>query len=169
MQTQQDMLEEFVRQCHERGLAVTIQRRKVLETLIEQGGHPTADEIYEALRHRVPGLSRATVYRVLQTLVEVGMARKVCHPCASARYEPYKGQHHHLVCLDCGKMIDFINPALDTLPLPDPRKTGFRTSDFSVQFRGLCEDCRRTLRRMPPAGTPRPRSAPTPKLKGRRR
>ena len=73
-------------------------------------------------------------------LVEAGIARKVCHPGAAARYEMESQRHHHLVCLRCEAIVDLQDPSLDTLPLPK-RKAGFHIEDYSIQFRGLCPGC----------------------------
>ena len=62
-------LESFERLCRERGLSLTVQRRAVLEAVLDRGDHPTADQVYDEVKERLPGLSRTTVYRVLETLV----------------------------------------------------------------------------------------------------
>src|SRR5512142_935165 len=89
-------LVELQEACRRRGLAVTIQRRAVFAELALRRDHPTADQIYDAVRGSLPGLSRTTVYRVLETLVEVGLARKVHHAGGAARFDPMTGRHHHL-------------------------------------------------------------------------
>jgi Fe2+ or Zn2+ uptake regulation protein len=76
----------------------------------------------------------------METLVYAGIARKVCHPGAAARYGMESHRHHHLVCLRCEAIVDLQDPSLDTLPLPK-RKAGFHIEDYSIQFRGLCPDC----------------------------
>ena len=71
--------------CRERGLALTVQRRIILENLASRADHPTADQIYEAVKERIRGLSRTTVYRVLETFVQLGVVTKVSNPQAKAR------------------------------------------------------------------------------------
>lgn len=150
--------------CRHHGLPLTVQRRVILEALAARDDHPTADEILEEVRTRLPEVSRTTVYRVLDTLVEIGLAVKICSPGAGARFDPKTDRHHHLVCVQCERVMDFEAPTLNTLPLPDARKRAFEIHDYSIHFRGLCADCRG---RSPDAkkGT---RRAPT-KLKGRAR
>ena len=135
---------EFEAECRRRGLALTIQRRAVYEELAERKDHPTADQVYDTLRARLPGLSRTTVYRVLDTLVEQGFARRVQHAAGVARFDPMTARHHHLVCDRCGKLLDLDDRAIPRIPLPDARGTGFRIDDYSISFSGLCQSCRQS-------------------------
>jgi Fur family peroxide stress response transcriptional regulator len=127
--------------CRRRGLAVTIQRRAVFGELALRRDHPTADQIYDAVRDRLPGLSRTTVYRVLETLVEAGLARKVHHAGGGARFDPITGRHHHLSCERCGSLVDLDDSLVPPLRLPATTGTGFRIKDYSVSFTGLCPVC----------------------------
>ena len=137
-----DRLTHFEDLCRKRGLSLTVQRRVILQELLERGDHPTADQIYEAVRDRVPGLSRTTVYRVLDTLVQVGAARKLSHPDAVVRFDPNIERHHHLVCQQCGSLVDLEASAISNVSIPDTRKTGFTITDYSVSFAGICSRCR---------------------------
>jgi Fur family transcriptional regulator, peroxide stress response regulator len=137
-----DRVAAFDAECRRRGLALTVQRRAVFEELADRKDHPTADQVYDALHGRLPGLSRATVYRVLETLVDQGFARKVHHAGAAARFDPMTARHHHLVCDRCGRLVDLDAAAVAALRLPDARRTGFLIHDYSISFTGLCRDCR---------------------------
>jgi len=66
--------------CRQHALPLTIQRRLILQALSRRTDHPTADQIFDDIRKEMGEMSRTTVYRVLETLVRVGLARKVCHP-----------------------------------------------------------------------------------------
>ena len=136
----------FEAECRRRGLAVTVQRRTVFEALSGRRDHPTADQVYDAVRDRLPGLSRTTVYRVLDTLVVAGFARKVQHAGGVARFDPITDRHHHLVCEACGRLVDVDDAAVPALRLPETRGTGFRITDYSVSFLGLCGGCARGKR-----------------------
>ena len=136
-------MEELERLCREQGLPLTVQRRAVLEALMLRHDHPTADQVAEDVALRLPGVSRTTVYRVLDTLVRISIARKVCHPGAAARFEVESHRHHHLVCVECGHMIDLEDSRLDELPFPESGVHGFQLTDYSIQFRGTCAACAR--------------------------
>jgi Fur family peroxide stress response transcriptional regulator len=136
-------LEEFERLCREQGLPVTVQRRTVLEALAGREDHPTADQVFDEVCTRIPGIARGSVYRILETLVKLGIVRKVCHPGAASRFETKTHRHHHLVCLQCGKMIDLEDSSLDRIALPDARSRGFELVEYSIQFRGTCSACSR--------------------------
>jgi Fur family transcriptional regulator, peroxide stress response regulator len=138
-----DRLLEFESLCRARGMPLTVQRRKVLEAVLERDDHPTADQIAEVVRDRVPGISRTTVYRVLETLVEMDLIRRLHHPGAAARFDGKVSRHHHLICKQCHTVIDLEDANLDRLSLPDVGREGFTIDDFSVQFTGLCRACRR--------------------------
>lgn len=127
----------------ERGLPLTVQRRALLERFLGCTDHPAADTLHAHVARRIPGLSRATVYRTLETLVELGLAVRIAHPGWEVRYDPRVDQHHHLVCDACGAVDDWEAPALARLPLP-PRSCGFQATRYTVQFRGLCADCARS-------------------------
>lgn len=136
----------FEAECRQRGLAVTVQRRTVFEALSARRDHPTADQVYDAVRGRIPGLSRTTVYRVLEALVEAGFVRKVHHAGGVARFDPVTQRHHHLVCEACGRLVDLDDAAVPALRLPEARGSGFRIKDYSVSFLGLCGACTRAKR-----------------------
>ena len=123
------------------GAPLTLQRRAVIDALWKRHDHPTADDIFAELRERLPGISRPTVYRVLNSLVRMGIARKVCHPGAAARFETRVERHHHLVCVRCDKVVDFEPASRLRLPLPDATSLGFRLDDYSIHFRGVCAEC----------------------------
>ncbi len=131
----------FERLCRDRGLALTVQRRTIFEELLGRLDHPNVDQVYDAVRERLPGLSRTTVYRVLETLVELKAVRKVLHPDSVVRFDPNTERHHHLVCDRCGQLFDIDASVAPELAPPDVRKTGFRISDYSISFTGICERC----------------------------
>ena len=146
MQTQHDFKEKKIRQleeqCRRNGLAITVQRRVIIEALAERRDHPSADQLYDTVRGRVRGISRTTVYRVLETLEGIGVVQKVSNPEARARFDADTARHHHLYCTHCQKIQDVSDPALELLPLPSEGYGGFAIAGFSITFSGVCPDCR---------------------------
>lgn len=142
-----ERIEQFEQACRRRGLPVTTQRRVVFDSILDRKDHPTADQMYEQVKARLPGLSRTTVYRILDTLVELGMITKTCHPGSSARFDPAIQRHHHLVCTHCETIIDIEEKTLDAVAWPDVRATGFEINDFHIHFRGICAECRGKLKK----------------------
>jgi Fur family peroxide stress response transcriptional regulator len=133
----------FERLCRERGLALTVQRRIILENLASRADHPTADQIYGAVKDRIRGLSRTTVYRVLETFVLLGVVTKVSNPQARARFEADTARHHHLICSGCNTVTDCHDERLDGIEVPTEVGSGFEVRNFSLAITGLCGSCRR--------------------------
>ncbi len=130
--------------CREHGLSLTIQRRAILENLAGRNDHPTADQIYESMKDSLKGISRTTVYRVLETLVGVGVARKISNPESIARFDADTSRHHHLTCVDCGAVIDIHNQELNNIKLPAGIYPELEVMDYSISFTGRCPRCRKT-------------------------
>lgn len=128
--------------CRQRGIAVTVQRRAILAALLERHDHPTVDQIYADVKTRIPGVSRTTVYRTLETLADLGLARRTNHFAAVARFGGNLEQHHHRVCVQCGKVTDIKDSRLTIADLTHLQRGGFVVQDYSVYFEGLCANCK---------------------------
>lgn len=135
--------------CRAEGLPVTVQRRAIFELLAGRSDHPTAEQVWDAARVRLPGVSRTTVYRVLDTFVRLGLVVKTPHLGSAVRFDPRTERHHHLVCTGCDRVLDVESKGLDDVPLPDVAALGFEVADFSVHMRGVCAACRRRRRGRP--------------------
>jgi Fe2+ or Zn2+ uptake regulation protein len=137
-----ERFERLARLCRERRMAVTPQRRAILRAVLDAEDHPTAERVQATLARRRVRVSRATVFRALESLVRLGLISKACHPGSSVRYDRRTDRHHHLVCMSCDRVIDISDARLDVLPVPDTRRLGFVVADFKVQLRGTCRECR---------------------------
>ena len=140
--TKQSRIDEFRRLCQERGEPLTEQRLLVLEAVLDLDNHPTADQVHEAVARRDPRVSRATVYRALESLARIGVVARASHPGRAVRYDSRIEAHHHMICTRCDAVIDFTDERLDALPLPDTSRLGFEVSGVQVQLRGICRRCR---------------------------
>ena len=139
-QVKLDLLESISR---ERNLPVTIQRRVVLNALLDRDDHPTVDQLFEDVKVRMPGVSRTTIYRALETLVELGLARRTNHFEASARFDGNTDHHHHLVCRRCNHVEDIDHPSLKKFTPPHLGNTAFQVLDYSIHLEGLCAECQK--------------------------
>ena len=135
-------IQEFEAACRAQGLPVTVQRRRIFEALLGRTDHPTPDQVYAAVKDTLPGISRTTVYRVLETLVGLGVLAKASSPSAATRVDPRTHRHHHLVCQRCDRLVDVDDAAVEhRIRPPDVRQQGFAIHTYSIYFTGLCAAC----------------------------
>ena len=137
-----ERLRELERLCRSKGVALTVQRRVVFQAVLERDDHPTADQVLEMVSDRVPGISRTTVYRVLDTLADMGVIHRLHHAGASARFDGKIHRHHHLICRVCHKVIDLEDQKLNRTRVSHVSNEGFEIEDFSVHLIGTCSACR---------------------------
>jgi len=129
--------------CRANRLALTVQRRVILEATVDRTDHPTADEVFESVASRLPGLSRTTVYRVLEAFVRAKILRKIAHASAVARFDPRVERHHHLVCERCGALTDLPDAVTGPLDLSPLIGLGVQVTDYCIHFTGTCSCCRK--------------------------
>lgn len=141
--------EEFKQLLKEKGLKITTQRLMVLEALAScPDRHLTAEEIYEIVKVDYPEIGLATVYRTIQLLIDLHLVDKINLDDGFVRYEigsvnakDTKHRHHHLICLECGKVISFQDDLLEGLEKKILETTGFRVMDHEVKLYGRCVEC----------------------------
>jgi Fur family transcriptional regulator, ferric uptake regulator len=125
------------------GERVTRQRLLVAAELADAGEQLSAQELYERIRSKHPEVGRATVYRVLEALVDVGAARRLERPGHVYAYvacEP--DHHHHLVCTRCGRVESIGERFVQELSDGIARRYKFKIEDSTLDFYGLCAECR---------------------------
>ena len=127
--------------CRSQGVALTVQRRVILEAVAGRSDHPTADQIYDAVKEIIKGVSRTTVYRVLEAFVRLGVVTRVSNPQAKTRFDADVSRHHHLICLSCQVVMDCRDERLNSIEIPDISLQGFRINDFSLSITGFCAAC----------------------------
>src|SRR5579862_3551783 len=136
-------LSEFAERCRRGGLAVTPQRLAIIKTLLDSGDHPRADAIYASVRLQHPHISLATVHRTLETLCDIGEARKVTMLHDSARYDGNLAPHHHVVCVRCRRIRDVEISGLERVIDANAELKGFRPLGWSLEIQALCDSCRK--------------------------
>ena len=126
-----------------RGFRVTPQRRAIYELLEEHGGHISADELYSLARTRQLRVSLSTVYRALDLFQKLGLVRAL-RVGDQHLYEIKKEEeHHHLICLGCGKVIEFRCEHCGELFKVLAKRYDFQVTGSRVQLLGYCSECRR--------------------------
>lgn len=139
--TQAAPADELADRLRQRGMRVTPQRLAVYRELEARGTHSSAQEVWEAVQVRLPGISVPTVYAALDLAVDLGLARKVDLGTGTGYYDPHTGPHHHTVCRRCGR-IDDVDAEVDTRALIDSsRADGFQPDGAEAVVTGLCADC----------------------------
>jgi Fur family transcriptional regulator, peroxide stress response regulator len=134
-------LAEFAARCRKGGLAVTPQRLAIIRALLSSAEHPRADAVYELVRREHPHISRATVHRTLETLCEIGEARKVTTLHDSARYDGNLAPHHHVVCVKCRRVRDIEIPELEQVLRGRAAIGDFKVLGSSLEIQALCSEC----------------------------
>ncbi len=119
------------------------QRRLILNTVLENKIHPTADQIYNILKDDNPELSLGTVYRNLNFLSKNNMLKKISIPNGSDRFDGTLSEHQHVICTKCGKVADIRVSELNKICSVVLDKTGFEINCDALAFEGLCEECRK--------------------------
>ncbi len=140
----QKLLNRFKEALKKEGLKYTPQRTAVLEEIIKDKGHRESEEIYLALKKSGQHVSRATIYRTMDILVNNGFARKMNLGDGRARYESkVNSPHHdHLVCMDCGLIVEFMDQQIEDLQDKIAIQYNFQLKRHIHQLFGLCKKCR---------------------------
>lgn len=144
-------LEQYL---HTRGLRMTRQRLAIAQAFFSHDGHPNIDELCAQVRAEDSTIGQATVYRTLKLLVESGLANQSRLGDGPARYESAADEHHdHLICANCGRIIEFRNDTIERLQERIAREHGMVMTDHEMVIYGRCAppgcDPRRTGRRRP--------------------
>ncbi len=132
-------MDNYVQILREKGIKVTPQRLEILRFLDLHHTHPSADEIYMELKKENPALSKTTVYNTIQSLKEHGLLQSLNVDSHEARFDSVINNHHHLLCTECGDVIDI------EVECPFTRKRmisgGHRIDEVHGYFKGVCKDC----------------------------
>ena len=122
----------------------TIQRQLVIAAVRFLADHPTAEEVYDRITMEYPDISKGTVYRNLNSLVESGLFGKVSVPSGADRFDHILARHYHIKCTHCGKFMnvenfDYFHDLDDKLATA----TGFKMEHHDIVFSGLCPECQK--------------------------
>ncbi len=123
-------------------LRMTPQRKVILEELRKVTSHPTADELYERVRKRLPKISLGTVYRNLDILSSAGIIKKLHLEESQMRFDGNTEPHNHIYCLSCGRVADVVS-SLDRSSLIQNIETDFTVLGVNLILSGICPQCQK--------------------------
>lgn len=147
--------EVFHKHIQAQGLKRTAQRDLILDVFLRTEGHVSGEDLYRLVSKKDASVGQTTVYRTLRLLTDSGLAREVRFGDGRAHYEHnYKHPHHdHMICSDCGKIIEFYSPELEAIQDAMAAKHRFELTSHLLRMIGICADCRRKSRDQEATGT----------------
>src|ERR1700704_3643663 len=151
--------EVFLKHIQKQGLKRTAQRDLILDVFLRTEGHVSGEDLYRLVREQDPTVGQTTVYRTLRLLTDAGLAREVRFGDGRAHYEHnYKHEHHdHMICSECGKIIEFYSPELEAIQDAMAAKHKFELTEHLLRMIGICDDCRRREREKESEGVKQPK------------
>ena len=123
-------------------LKQTKQREVILEAFLEAGGHVTGEDLYQQIREHYPRIGYTTVYRSLKLFVEASLAEERRFDDGVARYEIEHKHHDHLVCLGCGRILEFESAVIEQAQKDVADEMGFTILRHRHELYGHCSECR---------------------------
>lgn len=137
-------MQKLHQEIKQRGLKATRQRALILEAIRNSPGHVDADDVYRRAVKKNPRLSLSTVYRALQKFKEIGIIEQLHFSEEHHHYEIKPAvEHYHLVCVECGAVIEFPYPLMDIVTKKVPEAAGFKITGSDVTLTGYCRKCAR--------------------------
>jgi len=129
----------------ENGMKYTEQRAIILELLLTINKHLSADQLFDTIKKKYPehNIGIATIYRTLNFLEEVNLISSISFGKDGKRYEKNdKNQHHdHIICTSCGKIVEFLDLAIEQKQQEIAKSNGFKITDHTMQIFGICKEC----------------------------
>ncbi len=143
MAVSKNYLNRFKDVLRDHSLRLTSQRMAILKDIMENDGHRECDDIYSSLKRKHIKISRATIYRTLDILTKAGFVWKMDIGDGRYRYERRLDQSHHdhMICLECGTILEFVDQEIEKLQQELTRKHGFQLTSHTHQLFGICKDC----------------------------
>lgn len=117
------------------------QRESIKACLMARHDHPTADELYMAIREEFPNISLGTVYRNLNLLVDLGEIQKLTCGDGADHFDADTSPHYHFVCKDCGNILDLPIGMMDDINMVAEKRIGCQIDSHTIYFYGNCSDC----------------------------
>lgn len=119
----------------------TFQKALTFDAVKALKNHPTADEVYNFVSMQYPEISRATVYRNLNYLCDVGNVYRVKVADGADHFDHYTEPHYHFLCSSCGKVTDIVLPYMEDINAQCEALSGCTITDHQIFFEGFCKGC----------------------------
>ncbi len=149
MKETNNALEDLKIVLKDKGMKYTEQRAIILQILLNLDDHLSAEEVHGIIKTKYPNqnIGIATIYRTLKFLEEVKLISSISFGKDGKKYESHnKDQHHdHLICIECGKIIEFFDEEIEQRQEDIAVKNGFRITDHTMQIYGVCDICQQKL------------------------
>jgi Fur family ferric uptake transcriptional regulator len=136
--------ELFQNYIESRGLRHSEQRMQILDVFLKTEKHLTTEELHKLTQKKHPSIGVATVYRTLKLLIECGLCRELKLEDGITRYEHLYGHEHHdhLVCTQCGALVEVLDAEIERLQDKLARSHGFKIESHKLELYGICRQCR---------------------------
>ena len=131
----------FTQYLRRSGRKLTGERRRIADAALSFHGHFDIEDLFERLKRKGSRISRATIYRTIPLLVRSGMIKEAMRCQGRVLYEPRHGHHDHLVCVKCGRVIEFRDDRIERLQDSVCRRYGFTPLEHRLGIRGYCRNC----------------------------
>ncbi|TRZ35784.1 transcriptional repressor [Niallia circulans] len=134
-------IENAVQSLKEKNIRLTPQRHELINILSKGNKHWTVEELYQLLNESMPSVSITTVYNNINLFCELGLVKEIQFGESLSKYEWKKEDHYHIVCSECGEMVDVWYPALKEVEVFAQSISKFNISSHNLQFYGTCSNC----------------------------
>jgi Fur family transcriptional regulator, ferric uptake regulator len=126
-------------------MRLTTQRQVILEELAKVTSHPTANEVYDMVRRRLPRIGLGTVYRNLELMADSGLILKLEVGGTQKRFDATTSRHYHVRCSECGRVDDVAMSVQEEINSAAARVCDYQILGHHIEFSGICRDCREKI------------------------
>jgi len=140
-----DYKKKFIDFLDTKTLKFTPEREYILDAVFSIHKHFDVEDLFQTLKQQGKNISRATIYRVIPLLLESRLIKEILHCMGNVRYEHIFGHEHHdhLICIGCGKVIEFHEEKIEKMQEEVCKKYGFKSVEHHLGIKGYCKKCQK--------------------------
>lgn len=143
LSAEENLFNDVIDKLRSKHIRITARREAIIKYLISSESHPSAEQIYQDLLPEHSGMSLATVYNNLKTLVDEGFVYEMKFSDITSRYDFVKHEHGHIICSNCGRVADFDIPNVQDILTDASEQTNYLVKGMNLEIQGICEDCQK--------------------------